>query len=181
MKQAVRFIGNVLYGFVIAVLAFVALGVMLSTSAIPVPFRLFTVQSGSMEPTIPVGSLVLVQKDVVYKPGDIVSFSPGAATGALTPKDTTTHRIHDVATMSATSISFITKGDANNAPDTNPVSNDRIIGKVVLSLPYIGFAIAFARSQIGFVLLIIIPATLIIYSEFQVIIREIKKRRVKKP
>ena len=63
------------------VLAVVALGLLLAGSAWPWSgrYELFTVNSGSMEPTLPVGSLLIVKPVGSYERGDIVTFRGGAS------------------------------------------------------------------------------------------------------
>jgi len=80
------------------------------------------------------------------------------------PATTVTHRIVEVKTEED-QVSYITKGDANQSPDMDPRPKDMIVGKVVYGLPYLGFPVGFAKTQTGFIALIVIPATIIIYSE----------------
>ena len=85
-------------------------------------YRLYTVVSGSMEPEIPVGSLVFVHdaapEDMVE--GDVIAFY-----GAVDSSAVITHR---VLSNSITMGQFITKGDANEEQDVNPVPYDNFIG-----------------------------------------------------
>jgi len=50
------------------------------------------------------------------------------------------------------------------------------VGKVLFDVPYLGYAVETARKPIGFVLLIIIPAGIIVYDEVRKIVSELKKR-----
>lgn len=120
----------------------------------------FVVQSGSMEPAIPTGSIVFV-KDVPAEridEGDVITFSKG--TGAIT----TTHRVIQKH-QSSTSVRFQTKGDANEDPDSEPVYRSDLVGVVIFSVPYIGYLTAFASTRAGWVVFIAIPVTLLIASE----------------
>ena len=74
---------------------------------------------------------------------------------------------------------YITKGDANNAPDTREVFQKDIIGKVLFDIPYVGYAVDFAKKPIGFSLIIIVPAAVIIADEIKKIFYEIKKKKTK--
>mgnify|MGYP000238681671 CR=1 FL=1 len=127
--------------------------------------RLLVVQSASMEPAIKKGSIVMVKKRSQYQKGEVITYQD-----KRDPRITTTHRIVMVKEKE-----FITKGDANNAVDS-PVSAGQVLGKVVWSIPYLGYPVAFAKTQIGLILLVIIPATIIIYSEVLNIKNEIKRR-----
>ncbi|MEM0007817.1 MAG: signal peptidase I [Candidatus Bathyarchaeia archaeon] len=129
------------------------------------------VHTGSMEPTIPVGSIVVIKpaNPETLKVGDIICFK------VETEHPTTvTHRI-----IGITSQGFITKGDANEDPDTWIVKKQDVIGKVIAIIPYIGYLGYFVRTPIGFTLLIIIPATLIIAIEIRNIIKTAKKHQAK--
>lgn len=72
---------------------------------------------------------------------------------------------------------FITKGDANEGPDQWIVKKENVIGKVILTIPLVGYLGYFVRTPIGFILLIVIPASLIIIMEIRNIIKEIKKTK----
>ena len=123
--------------------------------------------TGSMEPTIPVGSVVVIKPvdPETLKIGDIICFK-------LSEPSSVTHRIFNI-----TDEGFTTKGDANEDPDQWTVKKENVIGKVVLTIPYIGYIGYFVRTPIGFTLLIIIPASLIIILEIRNIIRETKKTK----
>lgn len=141
-------------------------------SAFPVTgnYKILVVQSGSMEPNIHTGSVVVVFPEKEYKIGDVITFKNNA--GKL---DSITHRIVKVGSDGITTV-FTTKGDANNANDTNTVYTKNIIGKVLFSVPYFGYAVAAAKTPYGFTALIVIPALLIIYDEVKKIIEELKKK-----
>jgi len=134
-------------------------------------FKLFTVESGSMEPAIKTGSLVIVKSAKDYKIRDIITFK-----NAYDPRETTTHRIVEIKDEEGKK-SFIVQGDANNAPDSDPVEEIRVLGKVRLSIPYIGYPVSFAKTTPGLIILIIIPATIIVYDELRKIGREVKKMK----
>jgi signal peptidase len=132
--------------------------VLLQTSIIP-GFEVRIVQSGSMEPAISTGSVVVVRDLEVYTEGQIVTF--GGTTRNSIP---TTHRIIGTEVI-AGNLVFITKGDANAEADIDPLKPQDIRGAVVLSLPYLGYLLDFARQPLGFALLIGLPALLIVVEE----------------
>ncbi|MGB9960139.1 MAG: signal peptidase I [Candidatus Bathyarchaeales archaeon] len=127
------------------------------------------VYTGSMEPAIPVGSIVVIKPAVpeTLTVGDIICFKIEAESPT-----TVTHRIIDV-----TNEGFKTKGDANEDPDPWTVKKQDVVGKVIAVIPYIGYLGYFIRTPIGFILLIIIPATILILIEIKNIIKEIKKQK----
>lgn len=129
------------------------------------PFKLYVVSSGSMEPSIKTGSVIAVVPKAVYQVGDIISFKTSDNS-----KSTTTHRIVGIGGGF-----FKVAGDANDDPDPNLVPNSAVVGSVRLSVPYVGYLSGFAKTPKGFILLVIIPATIIIYEELKGLGVEIKK------
>jgi signal peptidase len=91
----------------------------------------------------------------------------------------TTHRIQEMRVVGGEPV-YITKGDANNAPDVREVQKKDVIGKVLFDIPYAGFAVASAKKPLGFAIIIIVPALIIIFDEIRKIIKEVKNRK-KKP
>ncbi len=135
-------------------------------------FEVKIVKSGSMEPTIHTGSIVVIQGKGAYAQNDVITFT---SAGADIP---TTHRIIGTEVVRGET-RFITKGDANEERDAELVVPNVVIGKVILTLPYLGYLLDFARQPIGFGLLVGIPAFLIIFDEVEKIWREIRKRKKK--
>jgi len=127
------------------------------------------VYTGSMEPAIPVGSVVVIKpvNPETLKVGDIICFKVETEY----PK-TVTHRI-----IGITSQGFITKGDANEDPDQWIVKKDNVVGRVVAVIPLIGYLTYFVRTPVGFILLIVIPATIMIIMEIRNIVKELKKKK----
>ncbi len=161
---------RVLYCFIFIVL-FIAAGVVaLSAFDNPIGIKLYAVQSGSMSPSIPTWSLVIIKPQSSYAKGDVITFKPESEKNKIHPKTTVTHRIFELKGED-----YTTKGDANNTPDNRPIAKDQILGKVIFNLPYLGYLVSFAKTQNGFIFLIIIPAVIIIYSELIVIKNEAKK------
>lgn len=135
--------------------------------------RLYTVQSDSMRPAILTGDLILTFPVTEYHEGDVITFQDRDRDIVVT------HRIAAIARNGAT-LTYTTKGDANEDIDTNPVLYGDIYGKVSLRLPYAGYVTAFARTVPGFVLIVIIPALLIIGHETKTIYTTIRQTRTQK-
>ena len=95
-------------------------------------YSLYTVVSGSMEPEIPVGSLVMVHG---AEPGEIQEGDVIAFYGAVDSAAVITHR---VVSNSPAMGEFITKGDANEDRDVNSVAYSEFIGKVEHVIPGAG-------------------------------------------
>jgi signal peptidase len=177
--RIIKFIGNLVYGFLIAVVV-VIIGAMLFTSQNLIEaYRLFVVQSGSMEPAIKTGSVVFVQKTNDYKIGDVVTYSESLDGNLTVNKSTYTHRLVSLKTQ-GDHILYQTKGDANRGEDVHLVNDKQVLGKVVVAVPYLGYIVAFSKTQIGLILLIIIPAVIIIYHELLTIKTEIGKMAEKR-
>lgn len=104
-----------------------------------------------------------------YKVGDIITFGPYSKT-----KPPTTHRIYEIQEQSGQKI-YITKGDANDSPDSRQISQRDIVGKVLFDVPYLGFVIDFTKRPMGFMLILVVPAIAIIFDEVKKIIGEVKK------
>jgi len=107
----------------------------------------FYVVSGSMEPQIPVGSMVYVKECDVQglSEGDIVAFYSNGTV--------VTHR---VTANDKERRELYTKGDMNPIEDMETVSYNSVIGKYVYHLPYIGYAGAFFSTFPGRLMLVMI-------------------------
>lgn len=152
------------------------LGVLLllvQTSILP-NFAVKIVQSGSMEPAISTGSLVVIKAEERYHTGEVITF-----TAERTSDIPTTHRIvRD--TLEEGQLVYHTQGDANNAVDPQPVLPENVLGKVILSVPFLGYLLDFARQPLGFVLLIGVPAGLILFEEISNIVSEVRQKPASK-
>ena len=100
-----------------------------------------TVETGSMEPNIPEGALIVIQEQDTYQVGDAVTYVHSSG------QITITHRI-----ISIEDGSVLTQGDANPSPDPE-FPEDRIIGKVMLTIPYVGYVLMFLRNPLVLLLL----------------------------
>lgn len=132
--------------------------VALSFITLPGHYRIYSVQSGSMNPTITTGSIVFVRPLSKYAVNDIVTFRTAV------PKQTVTHRIVKEEQQGHQMI-FITKGDANKTNDSSDLLPQNIIGKVFFIIPLLGYLISYVKTPPGFIVFIIIPATIIVYNE----------------
>ena len=104
--------------------------------------------SGSMEPSMSIGDLVIVHREKEYRVGDIVVFDSGGLS--------VTHRILEKAQEG-----FVTKGDANNVPDKELLSGNHIIGRVAVVIPMVGKAVLFLKNPAGMMLIMMLAIWLI--------------------
>ncbi len=170
INKIFKIISYVFFGAVILI----ALLLIFSILPITGNYKILTVLSGSMEPAIKTGSIVMVKPVSNYKIGDVITFGPMTKT-----KPPTTHRIAEMKVEQGNVI-YLTKGDANNAPDTRELAQKDIIGKVFFDVPYVGYAVAGAQKPWGFAALIILPALIIIGDQVKKIWLEAAKIRKSK-
>lgn len=105
--------------------------IILATAINYYGITLYKVASSSMEPTIKIGSLVLVRKETSYKVGDIVSYK------TLQNNSPITHRIINISKNQGRYF-FHVKGDNNEHQDPYLVSETELIGKVIFMIPFLG-------------------------------------------
>ena len=170
IKKTFKIILSALYFSLVGVVLAVSL-LFVGTKVDMLGYQVKVVQSGSMEPEIMTGGIVVIAPTTAYAVGDIVTY--GNDTRTAVP---VTHRIIENA-GSEQAPRFITQGDANEDPDPAPIRDRDIIGKVAFTIPYLGFVIEFARTPLGFMLLIGIPALLVVFDELANIIWEVHKYR----
>lgn len=102
------------------------------------------VVSGSMSGTIEVDDMVIIHRRDSYSCGDIITYKDN---GSLV-----THRIVEISEDGF----YITKGDANNAVDSEPVSDDDVVGCVVFTIPKIGRLISALRTPFGMCCMVLV-------------------------
>lgn len=120
-------------------------------------FRSFLVLSGSMEPTIMTGDIIVIQQANTYDIQDVVTFKDAG-------DRVVTHRIMEKKVEDDTTV-FKTKGDANRSADNDSVSPSSILGKVTLVIPKLGFLVGFTKTLPGFIAMILIPTVLLIIDQ----------------
>ncbi|MBU0569959.1 signal peptidase I [Patescibacteria group bacterium] len=140
------------------------------TKKIPKPY---VVYSGSMEPAIKTAGVIFTLPQDAYFPGDIITFALNDDSENLV-----THRVEykEFPNGFNEEPTYLTSGDANEDLDNWEVTNEQIIGKVFFSVPYLGYVVDFAQKPQGFILLVIIPATIIIYEELKFLKSKISEK-----
>lgn len=173
MSKDSKFFLKALIVFLIFIFGFS--GVARAASGTNMPFA--AVMSGSMEPTIPTGSLLFIQRvsgeEIVAgdRPvGDVIVFYfPETKITdyflfAVYDPVPWSHRAIDKEEING-KYYILTKGDANAYPDENPynprswVPEDRVIGKVVWYVPYLGYPFIWIKNPLvvlGILLVLII-------------------------
>jgi len=107
-----------IYYIFIAFIVVVTLSLIVSIFPLTGNIKFMVVQSGSMEPAIHTGSVVMIKPASDYKIGDVITFGEVSKT-----KAPITHRIYDIKVVDGNPV-YITKGDANNAPDAREVQKE---------------------------------------------------------
>lgn len=153
-----------IYLLVFLGLTVVALSSIFSIFSLPRKIRLFAVQTGSMEPAISKGSLIVVKPADKYQKGDIVTFKTSPEANIKNPRSLVTHRIVEEREVKGETV-YVTKGDANQSADMENWPQSAVLGKVIYSIPYLGYPAAYAKTPIGFLCLVVIPSSIIIYVE----------------
>jgi signal peptidase len=119
--------------------------------------QILVVMSGSMEPHYHVGSIIFV-KDVPpesLQVGDDITFR-------ISDKTVATHRIVEIL-PDGSSLRFRTKGTANTTTD-DPVPQDRVLGKVVGTIPLLGYAFDFVKKPPGTFIAVAIAAIMAVVA-----------------
>ena len=135
-------------------------------------YQMYIVLSGSMAPEFDTGSLAFVKEtppeQIVV--GDIITYRSQAGSDSLT-----THRVVEVQRQDG--LQFITRGDANNVNDPNPVLAENVVGRVTGSIPHLGYLMNFVQTRQGLILLIFVPGVLIIVYELGKIMKYLTESR----
>jgi signal peptidase I len=120
-------------------------------------FKSLTVLSGSMEPSIHVGDIVVVRRIPAEnaRVGDVVTFRDPSD-----PEKLVTHRVRRISIADG-SVSFETKGDANTSVERWKVSGDGTIGLVRYRIPKLGYVLFYVHGTLGRLLLVVVPALLL--------------------
>ena len=134
---------NIISGILAALIMLLAL---LLVGARIVGLRVYTVLSGSMEPTYHTGALIYVKKVDPYniKAGQPITFM-------LDENTIATHRVVGIVPdeEDPAVIRFRTKGDANEAEDGALVHYKNVIGTPVFSIPYLGYVADYIQHPPG--------------------------------
>ncbi len=166
MKKAFQIITNIIV-IIILLLAVALVGMRLFG------LQVFTVLSGSMEPTYHTGSLIYV-KSVDYtklKTGDVISFMLNEDTVA-------THRIVEIVPdeEDASVLRFRTKGDANNTDVGGLVHYKNVIGTPIFTIPYLGYVANYIQHPPGTYVVLSGVAVLMLMMILPELLKDDKKK-----
>lgn len=174
MNKSLKKIWNVISSILVALVVLLAL---LLVGARVVGLQVFTVLSGSMEPTYHTGSLIYVKKVDPYtiKEGQPITFM-------LDENTVATHRVVGIVPdeEDPTVIRFRTKGDANEAEDGSLVHYKNVIGTPIFSIPYLGYVADYIQHPPGMYIAISAGAVLLLLVFIPDIFADDKEQEKKK-
>ncbi len=138
-------------------------------------WRVDAVLSGSMEPELPTGAIVITRPVTPesIEVGDIITFH-----SSITGDTPITHRV--IEKGGNTTVTFRTKGDAADTRDPFTVPAYDVIGKVWFSIPRAGFIVSFLKTRTGFYTAIVIPAAVLLVLYIRMMILEFRKNKIYK-
>lgn len=137
---------------VIGVNVFALNAAHLTGNAVPMPFGVgvSVVLSGSMEPALSVGDLLIVREQAHYETGDIVVYQSSSMPV-----------VHRIVELSGDTV--VTRGDANNSNDA-PIPLSAIKGEVVVTVPLVGHVVWALKSPVAIVIMLAAAVLLVEWS-----------------
>ena len=127
---------------------FILLNILSMNNKSLVGFRIYRVISGSMQPALQIGDVIIIKKANNYAEKDIITYDNGLTT--------ITHRIKSI-----NGDEIITEGDANDAPD-KPITKDRILGKYFFRISTFSvFSIMLTGKTIYLIMVLVLFAILL--------------------
>jgi len=165
---------------ILASTAFLAISARTSPDGISTVagYKLLNVVSGSMEPAIHTGDVILVRpltpEDEIQE-GDVITFRTLEDASMLI-----THRVIGVVNVNGEPTAYVTKGDANDSPDITPVTREQVLGLYHYRIPLFGYLGSFVRTKLGALLLIVLPGVILIGGEIRKMIRIMQEEEAAK-
>lgn len=149
VTTALRLIVLIICGAVLGVNIYLANAKSLGRNQMPMPFGYgaSVILSGSMEPELSVGDLIIVGESESYLEGDVVVFQEKSSL--------VVHRIVEID-----GDAIITQGDANNGRD-EAITADAIKGKVLFHIDGAGNVVDFIRTPVGTLIIIALAIALV--------------------
>jgi signal peptidase len=163
MHKAIKTLGWVLTS--VLILFIIGLGFIYIVPG----YSFSVVKSGSMSPVFNTGDVIITGPVTnTIKSGTILMYQHGT--------DTITHRV-----VSNDGTNLVMKGDAVEDADPWQVSVSSARGVYLFKIPFMGYAMMFVRSKLGWFLSIIVPAAAIVGFLVKDIIKEAFKEDNKEP
>lgn len=173
MRKATKIAGAALQGVVVAA----ALGAA-AIFAVPrlLGWQTVTVMSGSMAPAYAVDAVLAIKQTspANIRVGDVIAFQTEA------DRPMVTHRVVGIEHSSG-AIAFVTKGDANEEPDSAAVPATAVRGRVVFGVPHLGLFVRTIHNPVGFAALLVLPGLVLIGQEILTIRRDRRAKAARTP
>lgn len=126
-------------------------------------FRIYRVISGSMQPALQIGDVIIIKKANNYAEKDIITYDNGLTT--------ITHRIKSI-----NGDEIITEGDANDAPD-KPITKDRILGKYFFRISTFSVFSIMLTGKTIYLIMVLVLFAILLFAISDRVIRNIEYRR----
>ena len=139
------------------------IGFFLSIHLLP-GHNLYVVSSESMEPTISMGDIIVTR---ALDEESISQLTPGAIITFEHGKNTVTHRL-----LSIEGDVLITKGDAAEESDPWSITLSDVKDAYLFKIPLIGYIPQLAKEKLGWFLMIVFPAIVLVGLLVKDIIKE---------
>ena len=138
-------------------------------------WRVDAVLSGSMEPQLKTGVVVITRpvEPEAIAVGDIITFRP-----TTVGENLISHRVIGIEENSP--LYFQTKGDVNADPDPFIVPAQNVVGKICFHVPFLGYATQFLKTLWGFLFALLIPGLIIIAMEVMNIRKALTNEKIGK-
>jgi len=145
----------------LAISVFMVLAVWASTGLFG--FYPTIIASGSMRPTMDVGDLAMVipVDPSKIQVGDVIQYWQNG--------EMTLHRVVDIQQTEGATL-FITKGDDNPTPDSDPVIPAQIRGKLIFTIPKLGWISIYVKTAIANIWTLLSTNTILAYMTLTTII-----------
>lgn len=129
-------------------------------AAVPFGYKNYAVTSGSMLPTVQIGSIAYINTEIPgneINKGDLVAFYMDDSLEKVC--------VHRAIAINEADQTITTKGDANADVDLSPVPFGDVVGRMDFNVPYLGFICDFFANQ-GIIIALIIFATALVSHIF---------------
>lgn len=167
------------------VVAYVALALVFAITMLPrlTDYEVRRVVSGSMEPNVGLNSLAITERvdPRSVEPGDVILFTAPNRNGGVFQRgnlnaNPVLHRVIEVVDGGVR-----TKGDNNEGEDGWIVPQANIHGKLLFHVPWVGYALVFLSTQIGYFLCVVVPGFAIMIPELVIIGRWVMHKDITPP
>ena len=126
-------------------------------------FRIYRVISGSMQPALQIGDVIIIKKANNYAEKDIITYDNGLTT--------ITHRIKSI-----NGDEIITEGDANDAPD-KPITKDRILGKYFFRISTFSVFSIMLTGKTIYLIMVLVLFAILLFAISDRVTRNLEYRR----